>query len=381
MHISEWMERVNLRKEIQEVYLHSFLFKLAVSMVAIFLPLYILDLGYSPQHVFAFFLIYYIIYILFSFPNGYVASRIGYKHTSLLSSPFILIFYLLLRTEPTVVQLYLIAIIGGLGFNMYWAGMNPEIATSSHSKNREEETGYFYSMPTIATMISPLVGGLILALYNFQILFLFTAIFIAGSFAPFLFSKEHHDGMEMNVGSFLKKDHFTDFMTYFGKGFNSIGRKVLWPLYLAIVIQASVSIGGAGSLMALGAAVASIALGKATNDNNRTKVLLSGTCVAIISYLLMIQVTSAVPALIVSFINGLGRTAMNIPIYSRALDRAEEEDLVEYLAFREVSLSIGRIVTIILLAGLFVIFQNNFTLSFIVLAASMLIIGYFGRKV
>ncbi|MFB6216074.1 MAG: MFS transporter, partial [Candidatus Aenigmatarchaeota archaeon] len=359
----------------------SFLFKLAVGLVAIFLPLYILGLGYSPYQVFIFFLVYYSVFVLLSFPNGAIASRIGYKHMSILSSPFILAFYLILRMNPSITGLYVTAVLGGLGFNIYWAGMNPEIAESTHSQNRERETGYFFSMPTLATMISPVLGGLVLAVYSFHTLFLFAAVFIGTSFVPFIFSKEHHEGMDLDPLSFFRRDHINDFLTYLGKGVNSIGKKVLWPLYLAVVIQSSVSIGGAGSLLALGSAAASIFLGRITDKDNRNSVLLSGAVVTGLTYLLMIQVTSAEPALIVSFLNGLGRTAMSLPIYSRAMDKAEKEDLVEYFAFRETALSMGRVITIFILVGIFTLFPGNFALGFVTIALSMIVIGYFGRKV
>lgn len=114
------MERVDLGVEIQEVYLHSFLFKLAINLVSIFLPLYILDMGYSTSVVFAFFAIYYGVYLFASFPGAWVATKIGYKHTSLTASPFILIFYMLLRSNPAEPLLYMTAILGGVSFNLYW---------------------------------------------------------------------------------------------------------------------------------------------------------------------------------------------------------------------------------------------------------------------
>lgn len=381
MHISDWMERVDMGEEIQEVYLHRFLFKLSVGLVSIFLPLYILNLGYSKTTVFLFFLTYYLTYVLASFPNGMIASKLGFKHTSLLSSPIILTFYILLRQSPAGLGLYLIAFLGGMGFNLYWAGMNPEIAESSDKDKREEETGYFFSMPSLASMLSPAIGGLILAVYNFKALFLFAAICITASFLPFIFSKEHHEGMEVKPLSFFHRDHINDFITYAGRGVDSVGKKVLWPLYLAVVIEQSTKIGGAGSLLALGSAVMSIGLGKITNDQNRDSVIISGVVVTGISYLIMSQVMTPIPALIVSFLNGLGRTAIGLPVYSRAMDKAEKEDYVEYFAFRETALSVGRVIALIILFGFFNYLPYGFTAGFILIATSLLFVGYFGRKV
>lgn len=381
MHISEWMERVDLKAEMQEVYLHSFLFKLAINLVAIFLPLYILEMGYEPRVVFIFFAVYYGVYLFASFPGAWVASKLGYKHTSLASSPFILLFYLLLRSNPGELVLYAIGLLGGLSFNLYWMGMNPEIAESSHDGDREKETGFFFSMPTLASMISPVVGGLILAVYSFDVLFMVAAGIIGLSFTPFLFSREHKEGMDVNPGTFFTKAYFNDFMTYTFKGAQSMVKKVLWPLYLAIIIGGSVNIGSAGSILAFGSALASIGLGQITDDSNRDKVILSGVAVTALTFLLMSQVTSPMTAFIVSFINGLGRTAISLPIYSRAVDRAEESDPVEYFAFREIGLSTGRTFSLIAFLFIFLYLPNTFLLGFVYASLSLLFVGYFSRKI
>lgn len=375
------MERVNLKSEMQEVYLHSFLFKLAINLVSIFLPLYILDMGYQAPVVFIFFTIYYGVYLFFSFPGAWIATKLGYKHTSLAASPFILLFYLLLRSNPGELGLYLTGLLGGLSFNLYWMGMNPEIAESSHDGEREKETGFFFSMPTLAAMLSPVVGGLILASFSFDVLFLVAALLIGLSFTPFLFSREHREGMDVNPRSFFSMKYFNDFMTYTFKGAQSMVKKVLWPLYLAMVIGGSVNIGGAGSLLALGSAIASIGLGQYTDDSNRNQVILSGVAVTAVTFLLMSQITAPITAFIVSFINGLGRTAISLPVYSRAMDRAEEKDYVEYFAFREIGLSVGRTFSLLAFLLIFLYLPNKFFLGFVYAALSLTLVGYFARKI
>jgi hypothetical protein len=94
-------------------------------------------------------------------------------------------------------------------------------------------------MPTLAAMLAPTVGGLILSLYSFDLLFLAAAGLIGLSFTSFLFSDEHEEGMDMNPKSFLSMGYFDDFMTYIFKGAQSMVKKVLWRLYLALVIQVS----------------------------------------------------------------------------------------------------------------------------------------------
>lgn len=119
------MQRIDLTQEIQEVYIHSFLFKLAESLVAIFIPFYIIQNGFSPLTVLVFYSIYYLTHIVGSIPFGILATKIGYKHTSLLSSVFILAFYLTIRAAETRPALYLSAFLGGFGPHNLLDGYEP----------------------------------------------------------------------------------------------------------------------------------------------------------------------------------------------------------------------------------------------------------------
>lgn len=379
IHLADWMTRIDLREEIQEVYLHTFLFKMAVNLVSIFLPLYILDLGYGAQTVFLFFMVYYGVYVIGSIPFGYISSHLGYKHTSLLSSPFILIFYLLLEQSPHGIFLYAVAAIGGTGFNLYWMGMNPEVAESSHSEKREEETGIFFSMPTLASLFAPTLGGLVLYAYSFEALFIATAMVIGLSFVPFLFSREHRDGMDVNALFFFDRSHVKDFLLFFTKGSKSMGRKVLWPLYLAIVIKSSATIGGAGSLVALGSAATSIGIGELTDNKNRDRVISAGILISFVTFLLMSQVASAESAFLLSFLSGIGSTAISLPIYSRVMDKAEEEDYISYFAFREIGLSLGRTSVLLALFAAFRFTQHGFLIGFALISGYILSLSVFGR--
>lgn len=382
MQLSDWMQKIDLEKEIQEVYLHTFLFKLAEGLVAIFIPFYIIENGFSVLAVFAFYGIYYLTHLVGAIPFGILATKIGYKHTSLLSSVFILAFYLMIRGADTTAVLYASALVGGTGFSIYWMGMNPEVAKSSDDDKTEEETGYFFSMPSIASTIAPLTGGLILAYSGFNLLFLLAAFLMFLSFSPFLLTSEHKDGMDMDLEDLFTKDMIYDIGTYLAEGSHSVGSKILWPLYLALVISGSVNIGAAGTLLALGGAFASIMVGKITTPVNRSRVMLTGGILAALTLVAMSQVTTPTTAFIVSGMHGLVYTAVNLPIYSTAIKRSEEKDLMEYFTAREISLAIGRLTVIGTVAALYIKYPDNFfVISFLIVALGSLLTSYIGGRI
>lgn len=375
------MQRFDLKKEIHEVYLHSFLFRLATSLVSIFIPLYILELGFPAIYAITFYIVYNAVMLVSIYPLAILASKIGYKHISLISAIPWLAFYLYLRTVENPVSLHLSALIGGLGFAMYWIGMNPEVAKSTDEEKTDQESGLFLSMPSLADIVSPFIGGLILAALSFSSLFLITAALVTASFTPFLFSKEHFEGMNISFRSLFSRKYLNDFMSYFFEGFQSIGHVVIWPLYIAIIIGGSLNIGGVGSLLALGAAISSIFVGKLSENYGRNQILFYGpSCLAFVA-ITMALTGSIMVALIVSLAHGLFRNTLSVPLYSSAIERSEQTDLLEYFAFRETALTLGRITMLILAATGFLIFPDfRFEAAFALMALGIILGAHFARR-
>jgi len=374
--------KLDLTQEIQEIYLHSFLFKLAEGLVSIFIPFYILQSGFSILTVFMFFAIYYGMNIISPYPLGQLTSKIGYKHTSLLSSVFILSFYLSIRAAEAEPLLMFSAVLGGLGFNTYWAGMNPEFAKGSDEDKTEEESGIFFSMPSIASIFAPLLGGMLLLISSFNVLFLITAALMLFSFIPFVYTSESNKGMEADFENMISKDMIVDLLTYFFEGAHSVGERILWPIYLATIIGGSLNIGGAGSMIALGGAVMSIWVGKITEPENRAKILLTGAILSGITLILMSQVTTIWTALIVSALHGLTYKMVNLPIFSGAVRRAQQKDIIEYFIIRQMMFGIGKVTFIALTALIYTQSPENlFTYGFVMVAACITLTGYFGGKI
>ncbi len=273
--------------------------------------------------------------------------------------------------------------VGGTGFITYWIGMNAEMGRNSHDGKREEETGYFFSMPRIAAILSPFVGGMVIETLGFGALFLFAVALIMVSYTPFLLSREHHDGMDLSPTDIFNRDHLTDFMVFAARGASGMGGKVLWPLYLAVGVFGALDIGGAGSVMALGGALISIFLGRHVTADNRGRVLLTGAIITAVTWIGMAFVTTPLQAFFISFVNGIVFYVVTLPLYSEVLEHAEHEDIIEYFAFREIGLCTGRIIVLAIFAAVFVSLprpEYMFLYAFTALAGVTLLLGVLGHR-
>ena len=372
---------IDLRKEIQEVYLHRLLFSLAEGLVAIFIPFYIIQQGFGITNVLMFFLIYYLTHLILPIPFGFLSGKIGYKHTSLIASIPILLFYITIRSAETSLILYTSAFLGGLGFIMYWMGMNPETALSSDKGSEESEVGFFFSLPSLAAILAPATGGAILYFFSFNLLFVAAAAIMFLSFAPFLLSSEHSKGMQTDIGDVFNGEMIFDFLAFYFKGFIYFVEKVLWPLFLAIIIESSLDIGMAGTVFALGTATLSIILGQKMQPRNKKKILYISAAVITTTIIAMSLVTTPTTAFIIAGIFGLAFTGISMPVYSSAIKRAQRTDIIEYFAFREIGLSLGRITALTISYIIIIELDWGFAIAFALLATATILFSLAAEKI
>jgi len=370
------LRKIDLHEEVNEVFIHNFVKSLGLSMVSIFIPMYLLDANFSIIQVGLFFFFYYVADLIVTIPSYHVSGKIGYKRVSLLSAPFLVGYYMLLRGFTDPVPLYLATFVGATGKSLYWAGMNAETAISTHKEKRDSEVGIFFSMPTLASILSPVIGGLVLATFSYNVLFMTTGVLVGLSFVPLFLSERHSEGLDTELTSFFSQEYTEDFLTYFFNGAESIGKKLLWPLFLVLIIEEAVDLGVAGGLKSLGAAFTSIAIGRITNDDNRHKVIASGVLISVIMFFALYTVTDPLTATILSFIFGLGRTAVTMSAFEKALENAEREDLLEYFAFRGTALNLGRLTMLGIIVGSYH-FTQTLLASVVAMNVSIALFGYF----
>jgi len=77
-------------KELNELYASIAIKSFAISLIGIFIPIYLLQIGYSLASVLIFFSTVASVHALMSFFAAKVAARVGLKHTILFSIPVLI---------------------------------------------------------------------------------------------------------------------------------------------------------------------------------------------------------------------------------------------------------------------------------------------------
>jgi len=115
---------------------------------------------------------------------------------------------------------------------------------------------------------------------------------------------------------------------------------------------------------------------------NRIKALKAGVAGFAVTWILMSMITTPLIGFFVSFLNEMMMRTTEIPIFSGIIGIAENDDRLEYFAFREMAIATGRTFILLFMTFMFYFFgkTTSFTVGFIFIALLTLLLVPLARK-
>ncbi len=367
---------------IDQIYAYEMLQKFAFGLIGIFIPIYIASQGSPLQWVFLFLLLDTVAFMLAAIPVSYFIANIGFKHSLVISYLFYLpSFIALQKMELSVPLVAVTALLLGIGKALHWIALHAEFAVDSEEDSRGKASGRLLGLPRISRAIAPFLGGVIMTVYGFNMLITAAVFFMLLSAVPLLASRDHRDPLEYDLRSLLNKRHAVFGSLFVLRGTTIAAGAYLFPLFVFYIVGGTINAGGAKSLASLGAVAFALLVGRVTEKVEKKHMILVGTIASGIIFALRAYVTEPIEAFLISFVAGLMFMVYYVPLYSTMADWAEDEDVLEFYAFREVFLCIGRIATY----GLALYVALNYSLaaglkaSFLLAAGAALLLSLYSR--
>ncbi|MBU2496781.1 MAG: MFS transporter [Nanoarchaeota archaeon] len=349
-------------RELNEIYLSIALRFFALSMIGIFLPVYFLfDLGFSLELVMYFFIIFSVFFAISAFIGAKIATKIGFKHAILLSIPFLIAFFLLLPLLETYrIPLFLLAAIGAFSHGLYWIGHHTDLAKFTAKKKRVKQVGWSFFINSAATLLGPLVGGLILTYFNFTILFTVGSIILLASTIPLFFSKEFYEKFPFSVKKVFKRGTIRDALTFISQGMEIGAAGVLWPIFIFFILGQYFVLGIIGTISGAVGALSCLFAGTFSEKVGKRTAIRIGAFSLSALWFLRVIVQTVTHVYVMTFFSFL-QTFSYVPLDTLAYNKARfSRRIVEFLVFREIFLNLGRVIIY-----LFMLITASYIASFI----------------
>ncbi|MCD6547618.1 MAG: MFS transporter [Nanoarchaeota archaeon] len=345
-----WFQKTN--KELSEVYLTLYLRKFAISLINIFIPIYLYKIGYTLNQV-----IYFVItWFLFQAIGGYIASKtsykIGTKHTIVISVPLLILFFLFLYEAPKLGNfIYLIAPLIGLSNGFYWVPTNAVFAKNSHKKSPGKETSYLMISSRLAGVLAPLIGGIIISNLKFHHLLSIVIALLFLSLIPLFLSKDYAC-KKKDMWLKLLKNNIRYFIGYFFQGAIVISTFLLIPFLMLSLTNSYVSIGLVSTILLVGSFAVILIVGKLTDKFEGKKLIKLGGAIVSAAFLILSYSKNVNVIYLTTFIIGISTIMIYLPLFAISSIVSKKYNETEFMMLREFALCAGRIFMLILLLAL-----------------------------
>ncbi|MCD6233162.1 hypothetical protein J7J81_02145 [bacterium] len=354
-YLSDALQYPSFSRDFKILCWHQVICSLANGMLGLFLPIFFFrSFSHSIYWVIVFYAVGYFLYALF-LPFGAMAmSKIGLKKSMIIARFIILFFYFsLLFLQKNIILFSIVAEAILLLFRLfYWIPYHTDFAKFTDGRLRGREVAWLKMLNYLVGVLAPILAGLILSKYNFNFLFLIAIFILAASVIP-LFklteTQEHYSFSFLQTFRVLsKKENRNMFLAYGADGAQGFVGAIIWPIFIfQLLNQKYMDVGSITALVVGGTVVLQIVIGNLTDKARKKSIMEIGSILYSFGWIMRALVMTAYHIFVVGIFQNFTalilRTPFDTLFYEKAADHGSYVD--EYTVLREISLSIGRVVT------------------------------------
>ncbi len=366
----------NLSRQVRELYASTLILDLAVSMVAIFEPVFLYvffsqnnDLKGTLESVFLFYLALYVVYFFLLPLGAKFAKWFGYENGIALSTIFHIGFYLsLFAINSFYPAIFLAIIFYALSKSFYWPAYHANFARFSSIGEQGRQICNLYALESVIFITGPIIGGLVLQFFDFKVLFVMASILILASSIPMLITKEEFDPKDFDYwGSFrnlFNKDNRKSFFAYCAYGEEWIA-VVIWPIFMYLIVSNYLGLGIVSAISVFLSTTLLLFIGRLTDSFNKIKILRLGVILYFFSWLFRILTRGYLGIISVNIYSRLSRNIVSVPIIAQLYHNAQSSSVMGSIVFFELALIFGKILAMVLALLLIQIFTPGWNSLFV----------------
>lgn len=370
-----------LKRETTQLYTSVAIRNFAVGLILIFEPIYLyLYFGQSLSKVLLFFAAIQGFYGLLAPFGAKLMAKVGLKHAMLFSIPFLFGYYLsLFFLEKMVWLIGLAIVLKVIALMFFWPAFHTDFVRFSQKDHRGLEVGRLNVAASSATILSPLVGGLVLAAFGYPVLFTVTLIVLLISALPLFMSAEIHevytDSYERAFLRLINRENWRKTLAFAAQGIEVHINIFIWPLFMFTLAIHYSSMGFLTSGALLIGLLFTLYIGRLTDRVDHHRLLKIGAVLKSLAWLIKSFVTTGFSAFLAHTLYRLSQITAGIPfwviMYNQAADQGADAD--EFIIYREIASNLAIAFSLLILALVFA-FTPHLWIAFLLAAVFSLLL-------
>lgn len=341
------------------LYSSKSIMRIASGFFGLFLPIFIYQIFEGDfRHTVVYFLIINIIYVVFLGLAAGFMNRIGFRKSLKFSVFFGALFYFSLSfaNQDNWYFIFPISILMTSLFRLsHWIPYHVDFAKFTDHKNRGREVGLLDATTNVVGVIAPLVAGIILAVFNFKVLFVIAVLVYLMSFIPLMTIPKTEERFiwtykETWVEFFSKKRRET-ILAYMADGMECAIGAVVWPIFIFELLKGNYAeIGGVAAIITGSIIILQLLVGKYADKKFSKKSFIKwGSVLYSLGWIFKIFIATTFQIFVVDAYHKLMKIFLRIPFdaltYEIAADQGHYVD--EFTVLHEMAVGFGRLVSYI----------------------------------
>lgn len=310
-----------IRKELKEVYANQLIDGFAINLLRVFVPIYLIILGFSLQSSLFFMVTFSLTGIAMCLPTAFLSSRVGLKHAILYRAPVLVFFTYLLYSIPSAgsgnALMLLTAMVWGISHSLYWIPFHAKFIKNSDKLHEGEEVGILMALSMTAATFAPAIGGLLLTYFSFHLVFVLFALLVVVSIVPLFLTSDYKKVFRLNMSRWNWKLSRAYHVGFFSNGLLYSSEFVLWPIYTFVVFGDTVTVGVSTTLILVGLSMFTFITGKMSDRIKKDRILKVGAVAYSILWVSRIFAQTRLEFFLLSFLGGMFYTLIKIPFFTQ----------------------------------------------------------------
>ncbi|HCM68391.1 MAG: hypothetical protein A2898_03740 [Candidatus Kerfeldbacteria bacterium RIFCSPLOWO2_01_FULL_48_11] len=349
-----------LRREVNELYATVTLKHIAFSMITIFEPIYLYI--YFHERILPVLFYFGLIFLGFALIvpfAGKMLSRMGIKHSILISVFFAIIYFLGLNSLGTNHwMLYVLPLVSIFYKFYFWPAFHLDFARFSQRDRRARQVSIVNMISLATGILGPLAGGLVIAFWGYHALFIIVVLLLFTSIIPLFLSQEVYAPFDFSLKRFFQFIATPSLrrteIALAAWGNEELISTLVWPIFMYLLIFDTSVIGGITSAATVVAFLSAYWIGRLADKVGKKKILRIGA--SLLSLAWVVKSIVRLP-LHIGFADGfykLSQEGAYISFASVIYDQAskDESQTVSVVLMREIILNFAKFAGVLVIGAL-----------------------------
>lgn len=350
--------------EMRRVYWCHSIGLLAASVISIFIPIYLLKIGYSFTEVLVFFLLQNVFSLFLQYIVGLSFRWVRPHHLLALGHvSYIVLFALLMTQTEHDWPLALLALAWALNRTIYWPAFHYCFSLArAHTKSGQQIAG-LYALVIFGSTVAPALGGIIATVFDISYVYVLACTLTFVAILPMLKADQGPAKTSLKITKQLLREMRPDMKANVFNGMVVVAELSVWPLFVFLLVDSYAGVGLLSSIIAVASILVALYVGRKTDHHLAKRFLRRGLTAYSLTSLGRAVAQNVTQVFGLNLLAGMGRSLYVTPYMDRYYHNSDGPSRLGYIINMETAFVFGSTLYTLGLLGLSLFFSPEVTLS------------------